>query len=94
MEPDVVANRTANECDQQLPGSQAEDHPVWHPQMSWNFLSLHDDLLFLLIPTCGQSNNLSPMASGFGSQNQIASLIASWYYMCSKKALIDRVLLR
>ena len=32
-----------------------------------------------LIPPCSQSDNLSPMASGFGSQNQIASLIARWY---------------
>lgn len=63
MEPDVVANGTANEGDQQLPGSQTKDHSVWHPHMSWNFLRLHDDLLFL--------------------QNR-----------CSKKAIIDRVLLR
>ena len=45
-----------------------------------------------LIPTCRQNDDLSPMASGFGSQNQIVSLIASWYELKLAKGIIFKLI--
>jgi len=48
MEPDVVANRAADECDQQLLARETEDNSVWHGHVGWNLMrwSGHRFLLF------------------------------------------------